>query len=490
MKPINELWRQFIVSRRPVPTAEKWKVDRLLGWHLQYHPELSFCPIDSSDGNSIGWLIGFPTCEGTVVRNRFQLDRLSDLYQLGGPWNAFLLDRGQVYIDSFGHAPLVYSEEAQVVTTNPELVPGASINEPLVALMNVPADNNWFPFGLTPRKGVSRVLPNHYLDLHAWQAKRHWPGNNTCRKPISVEGAAHVVARVIKQNVEAVRPYFRLLLPLTAGSDSRMILACLREQVDQIQCFTHDSHPVTGLLDFELASEIARRHDLNHTAFQSQPATEKEKQIWLERTGRSLAGGERLPSFQNQNANLTKLAGVGGGLLKGSRYRHHANPPLLRYDRLKSHPSAQDLLEELKLPYNQTVLCAANRWLEGLSDQEPATIWDLLSNEQRIGCWHGPIPFGDRHVILWPLAHRDVLDVVLRLGPEEKIRRTVHQRVIENEWPDLLDLPVNQWWGWRRVRYVWRELRRGNLERLLYRLRGNIALRTRVRSWHRKDDPL
>jgi hypothetical protein len=30
-----------------------------------------------------------------------------------------------------------------------------------------------------------------------------------------------------------------------------------------------------------------------------------------------------------------------------------------------------------------------------------------------------------------------------------KKQKAVHLRVIEREWPELLEVPVNKWWGWR-----------------------------------------
>ncbi|WP_232210433.1 hypothetical protein [Nitrococcus mobilis] len=350
-----------------------------------------------------GWLIGQPTYEGRFVEG----DLPDDLYEMGGPWAVFHLDKRTLYTDAFGHFSLVYGHGR--VATNPDLIP-ASDNATLVGLMDIPVPDNWYPFGLTPKNGVSRLLPNHYLDLNSWSQHRLWPKENP-RGTITIDEAATIIGLVVRHNINAVSSKHPLQLPLTAGYDSRMLLACARDHVAQLQCHTHNAHPATGRLDVVTAPRLCKQQSIPHQTLKNVEAPQARKDEWLKRAGRSAAGASyNIAGSSFPYNGRTRLTGHGGEALRGYYYRSESRSYSL----------------------------------------EPQ---DLLYVEQRLGCWAGVLRWGvaKPDMIFWPMAHRRVLEVMLRLPAEAKVRSAVHQRVIEREWPDLLTIPVNKWWEWQKV---------------------------------------
>jgi len=85
-----------------------------------------------------------------------------------------------------------------------------------------------YPVGLTPRQGVERMLPNHALDLAAGRLARLWPRESL---PFDGDPAAitQATADVVSRAMGGVGRVHPLQIPLTAGLDSRLLLACSRE---------------------------------------------------------------------------------------------------------------------------------------------------------------------------------------------------------------------------------------------------------------------
>lgn len=84
----------------------------------------------------------------------------------------------------------------------------------------------WWPGDSTRFRGVRCLLPNHYLDLRTRRSHRFAPGN--LARAGSPRETAQQVAPLLTNLIAGVAHRFELALPLTAGYDSRMILAACR----------------------------------------------------------------------------------------------------------------------------------------------------------------------------------------------------------------------------------------------------------------------
>src|SRR5215470_12067320 len=90
---------------------------------------------------------------------------------------------------------------------------------------DIPYTNAMYPLGLTPRRGVERVLPNHYLDLKQWALVRRWPKGDLPfdRDPSE---AVRTVAATASRTIDGIAAAYSVQSPITAGRDSRLMLAC------------------------------------------------------------------------------------------------------------------------------------------------------------------------------------------------------------------------------------------------------------------------
>ncbi|MBE9533978.1 MAG: hypothetical protein IMF03_03190, partial [Proteobacteria bacterium] len=79
-------------------------------------------------------------------------------------------------------------------------------------------------------KDCFHLLPNHYLDLNTFQVKRFFPLERM--ETIPIPRIVDLAAKTLEGSIEALLNHSELLIPLTAGWDSRVLLAASRQFKD------------------------------------------------------------------------------------------------------------------------------------------------------------------------------------------------------------------------------------------------------------------
>jgi len=216
-----------------------------------------------------------------------EADATSEIYKNGGRWILILGDT--IYLDPAGSQPAVFYPEGRIVASSPNLI-SAEDDEALIREFDVVQRDGWYPFGLTPKQGVLRLLPNHVLDLKTFQSTRH-------HSPLS-QSNVHVTsaAKTVIDAVQAVGKAFAvpgLLVGLTAGRDSRMLLAALRSQIGHVQFCTGRSVARNNPIDIKGAEILARDFQLQHFIIEPVVTSSSDIEAWLDRVG----GGTRRQSI-------------------------------------------------------------------------------------------------------------------------------------------------------------------------------------------------
>ena len=191
-----------------------------------------------------------------------------------------------VHLDAIGSQPAVYHAESGTVASSPGLI-DAEDDAGLVAAFDVVARDGWYPFGLTPKRGVKRLLPNHALDLGTFEARRHHAGP----EPGSVATAE--AARVVVHAAGAVGAAFGHVgfrVGLTAGRDSRLLLAALRPHLRPARFVTSRSGGRSNAVDVQVARRLAGIAGVRHHVVDRRPASEAELAAWLDQVGHVRAG--------------------------------------------------------------------------------------------------------------------------------------------------------------------------------------------------------
>ena len=374
------------------------------------------------------------------------------LYALSGRWVFVLIADGnyRLYLDPCGSQAAVYCPSLQIAAATTALIPQTAetgYDDELVNLMDIPNKDRWFPFGLTPRKSCLRLVPNHYLDLQTWTTHRHWPTGNLTANPNTRE-AATIVANDVKRLIRATVADRRVYCSLTAGQDTRMFLACAGKEREQIHFHTREDYSWSAERDLYVAKYIARRFRLNYQVVQRATTSDAELAAWLERTGRCVAGNawrsaRMIESFREESFILT---GIAGGIARAYYWREGDTP--------ETKVTVPLLIGRTKLPLDHHIQEAGEKWLTGLPFSDALLTLDLFCLEQRVACYSSPSRYGytSAAVMMYPLAQRASIEAMLRLPAAYKRQEQLHKDIIAQEWPELLSIPINQDFGWPRIK--------------------------------------
>ena len=481
----TKLVRQFIISPVEGYMPPSWQLRAKAGLHLATHPSLPILDVLTEEGVHIGYLLGWPiTPESTVPQTSLTLPvqkrellastpsgetRCEEsLYALAGRWVFALItdETCRLYLDPCGSQAAVYSPLLQVASATTALIPRTvetDYHDELVNLLDIPNNDRWFPFGLTPRRLCNRLLPNHYLDLKKWTAHRHWPTASFSENP-NTSDAVRAVANSVKRSINATPGDWPVQCSLTAGLDTRMFLACARRAAHRMLFHTREDYSWSAERDVYVAKRIARRFELNYELVAKTVTPEADLALWLERTGRCVAGNawlsaNMIDSFRHESFILT---GIGGAIARAYYWRDGDTPA--------TKLTVPLLISRTKMPLNDDIVKAGEKWLAELPFNDALLTLDVFYLEQRVACYSSPSRYGytSPAVMIYPLAHRASIEAMLRLPPDYKRREQLHRDIIAQEWPELLSVPINEDIGWLRIKK--------HAEKFFYKLRSIRSL--------------
>jgi len=471
-------WRgQFLIAESVPDAPDAWR-HRLRKLEILGFDPLQKILVRDAAGQCVGTLLGAPVDAraGRLPEDIYQAGSVAgedidafverEIMSLTGSW-LFLLDAPgarRLYMDAAGSLPAVYRPETRSVAATSLLLlePGeerARFRQDLYDTLDILRDG-WFPAGLTAHEGVFRLMPNHYLDLDDFTTHRHWPQGE-----IAPTGDPHAACgRILECMRATMRPCLAregLSITLTAGNETRMLLAAARPFHEKAEFVTVDSHEAR--LDRVRAGELARRFGLNHRLVPIEQASAEQACEWHARTG-YCAGGPHLkthPTAARLAPDTWLVGGVSGEVGRGFFWRES--------DDDDTEITPEGLWARMGLPSHPDGIEAVADWLEEVRGLPSLLKLDLAYLELRVGSWGFDTVYASPvRRPLQPLVSRAVYSAMLSL-PHDWRRMQGHsnrmvQEVIRQGWPDLLDLPIGCYGDWRdKTRLVARALKNPHL---------------------------
>ena len=432
---------------------------------LGTHPELNVTR--AASGNRSLTLIGFmldpdmpdATDKNIVARLLEENSGLEALIaatvRLGGRWIlvATYDENKYLFHDALGLRQAYYTNPA---STDTLLV----MSQPIIGaeLLNLAIDDTaqqfmdsyefrsnpeyQWPGTSTPFNEIKHLLPNHYLDLNTRSCHRYWP--NRRLEKIELNDAVKQLSAIFKGLIEAAATRFDLAAAVTAGIDSRLVLAASKDVRDKItyltvrQVMMPDDHA-----DIVIASNLLDRLGLAHTVIKSPVTTTPEfsgrykKNVFLAHDHYGSDAEAILKYFSRKKVVVTG-SGAEVGRFSYGFAAHNYNGEI----------TAEYLSKLERFGSNNYAIKDIQQWLDGLGYLHNINLLDLFYWEIRCGNWLAMT------TLEFDIAWKDIFSLyncrailTLMLSVDGKHRKesehVLFLEIIRSLWQEVLSEPIN-----------------------------------------------
>jgi len=475
--PSLDQW-QYRLSRTPAEQNTAVSIGDL--W-LEVGEGLPVTQLSDQTGAPVGVLLGFAIDlqARCIIDETWQVPAelgpdvdafvQAGLLALGGRFLWVFHTQGitRVYPDCSAQVPCVFDPVAQLVgSTAHALMEDAEYEARFDAALfdefGVDGEG-WFPAELTAHKGLSRVLPHHYLELQNWTVQRSWfgPEGETDDPGAVVDEIITIVQAQIEALVKGPK---RVAMTLTAGHETRMLLSCARDftkQVDFVTITGGDRHKT----DTVVASRIAAELGLSHLTLDRTTSTPEQRARFIRRGGHCNADSNSNfhPSVWPISESHVMVSGLGGEIARAFLWRDADTPQTTLTPELFS--------ARLGLPKNDDLHQRLARWLSVLGGTNSLHVLDMAYHEHRDGAWYAVQFCSDPGLVRQaPLLTTRTVDLLMQLPAEWKRADRLGHEIISRQWPELEKFPYNSLGKWQDL---WIKLQRvaGNPKLVLKKLR-------------------
>lgn len=463
--------RQFVLSQSSTDLLPGWIPHQVAGdLVLSVHPDLSYTRADANDRSVL--LLGFvldprhpdrdnQTILSTVLQNTTRFDEiLREFDAFAGRWAAIYVAGGQVLLfhDPAGLRPVYHwrDDHGSIwCASSPNLLSlltgvsqdvGAN-RKSLSRGGALRTDRaHFWPGSGSAFLDVDRLLPNHYLDLRSGKIQRYWP-----RAPIPLE--QQDVARIrcadtLTGVISAAAARYPLALAMTAGLDSRLLLAASRGCVENLAFYTLKKTGMNkGHGDIRIPRRMLKDLGLNHKVISVRQRSEGPVANAIHATfspfHQSTADQAQALFFDPPRRDGEWVT-INGNVCEIARYSEHR----LFFRRCGVSP--ENLASSVGMGSSDYAVAQFGAWYENAKPVLNASgidPWDLFYWEQKLGGWlatvrtefdvveEGVSPFNSRSLLECMLG----VDASLRSAPDYPFFRGL----IADLWPELLGYPMN-----------------------------------------------
>ena len=276
---------QFKVTRQKESPCDTWLTNKVGQWHAHHCPDLPCCELYDGKGKRLGLVLGYAVDdEGTFLSEKARLSKVKTLQDLEtyieGLAGRFLVlvsafEADRVYFDPTAGLSAVLSEKDGGLASSVHLLVSRDIvPEPAVDVADVLARKAQFLLGETCDAHCRRVYANHYVDLNSMTMVRHWPKSDVGFEDSRYtrgEAATEISSR-LSQIISALAKGTSVALPLSSGTDSRILLAASTSSLGDIdEFYVHDIYFITRF-DREGAQMLSDAVGVDLTVIDAQSA--------------------------------------------------------------------------------------------------------------------------------------------------------------------------------------------------------------------------
>lgn len=454
--------RGFIFATRPVAAPAGFQPGPLLP-NLFVHPWLHVEA--ASDARKFVIILGLCVSTRTNSTTDVAADLLSSLAEseesffkhLGSYAGRYAILFGdvadpKVVADATSMRSVFYAKNEPVVSSHALLVqrtiPGRKAPEAFPYQYGYPGNG-------TPHAGTKLLTPNTYLTVSVSEVTRFWPTSAPSHRDVDSVAVETFDAAVIATRNAALGR--RVNSALTAGLDSRVILAVLRRSRTPFRTYTYGTEANTEL-DRKFAAHLAATFGVSHSLI-PRPPTEEPLRTRLRQAYYASHHKRAVPGLMEWYSDPSSLA-VSGNLLEIGRSFFRR----LRDDGMTAPVSAEAMKNLHYRMMGRSTRDMINRFgFAAWEDIETANFeqyivdtsfaatrgfldpFDVFYWEHRMSAWHGTAMlerdfYGEAFI---PFNSRDTFEAMLGIDQGERDEAAVFYRMLELADRALLTMPIN-----------------------------------------------
>ncbi len=453
--------RQFLISTDPAHVLPGGRqVPAGGGYQVNAHPDLELTRVE--DGAKSLTLLGFildpddPAAGNEEILRRLLASAgsieeiLPALEPLGGRWVLVIHDGAQTGVvqDAGGQRQLYFSRhdagfvcaaEVGILANSLGLEMDPAAVDFIRSRRTDDFEIYWMPGDTSLYGGVSALLPNHWLALDTGVVRRFWPVGPL--EPIDPQDALAECLRLLRGQIDSARRRFPLAVPMTAGWDSRLMLALCRDQAPDLYAFTltYPNLPA-GSRDVAVPAALLRKLGIPHHIIPYPKSIDAAFRAIFRRNNASANTaycGDIQALHASYPADRVCVTGDVAEVVKCFFVRKR--PP-------GSEITAEELAEIAGLGSHPFAVAAFGRWLENAGNP-PVGLPDLFCWEQMAGRWQAKVraEYDMVQESFSPLNNLRLLAIMLALPAEwrQPPEFKLFAALIEALWPDVLCEPIN-----------------------------------------------
>jgi hypothetical protein len=286
---------------------------------------------------------------------------------------------------------------------------------------------------------ISQLLPNHYLNITKSEIKRYWPNKKIEYLPL--EEVSQMVAKMIKGFVESIGHRYSIMMPITAGKDSRALLAASRDICKDVFYYINkESNLNENSIDISVPKRMLGKLGLDFHIVDPYIEIDKDfEKLYFENNESALP--KYLPIIYNYYLNYSDKINMPGVFVASAyevygSYDKKLKPNILaRLNGVDKYTYAVDYYENWLLQAKE--LCSQNN----------LNIFVLFYWEERLANWGTQIQLlkDIAQEDFVPYNSRQLIQYCFSVPPiqNNKPNNTLSKSIIKNLWPETLNDPLN-----------------------------------------------
>lgn len=461
--------RQFVLGPSFLPSLPSWQQTKLnASFCLSTHPDLEVTQARKGDLSLclIGYILDPAHPERTNIHilqallEQPSLTRgavFEETAALTGRWILIFSDqKGSIlFHDAAGLRQVFYATGdagSLWCASQPSLIAaelGLQMDEAAEAFLQSPAYRGltepWWPGNSSPYARVKHLLPNHCLDMQSHEVRRYWPVAPLPGR--SLKEAAEEGAAILRSSLLSGHNRFELALPLTAGWDSRVLLAATKDMAKEVFYYTLQYHKMKlSHEDIQIPNNLLSRFNLQHHILP--------------------CPGSMTPAFESMYMSNVSNAHESWGIIAEGLFNHYPEQKVCLKGSVSEiarnfyNDNGRIIPDEAVDANRLSALCWMGNdpfvlrhfeaWLEGA---RPAAhnagihLLDLFYWEQRVGNWQAAsqLEWDLVQEAFTPYNCRNLLTVLLSADASHRLppHYQLYEQLARELWPETLSEPVN-----------------------------------------------